>query len=165
LSPTSFFLFSGYKYSVFSVKGQINFRLNFHLCHPTNASSASLTSHKISNIWHMKKNRTLRFIILLVALLFMNIEAAHAGLIGQLRLYISAELGHSFLYYSLATTGAVFFLAYVIFSPVHIGSEKWSWYHYFSFNPIKKSFSVKKQAVYRISQILAQAEPSTEAGQ
>lgn len=104
------------------------------------------------------KNTTLRVIIILVSLLFLNIEAAHAGLIHKLRIYISHELSPVQMYYICAVTLIIGFLAYVVFSPILIGNQKWAWHNYFTFNPGRNSYQSKRHMVKKISVILSHKE-------
>ena len=102
------------------------------------------------------RNRTLKVIIFLVGLLFLNIEAAQAGLVHKLKVYISHEFTESQLYYMLTAIVVVGALSYIIFTPVLIGSEKWAWYKYFTFNPVRQKYQDKRQMVKKISGILSQ---------
>ena len=102
------------------------------------------------------QNRTIRVIIFLVGLLFLNIEAAQAGLVHKLKLYISHEFTESQLYYMLGGVMVFGVLSYIIFTPVLIGSEKWAWYKYFTFNPVQQKYQDKRQMVKKISGILNQ---------
>jgi hypothetical protein len=101
-------------------------------------------------------NRTLRVIIFLVGLLFLNIEAAQAGLVHKLKIYISHEFTESQLCYMLGGILVVGALSYVIFTPVFIGSEKWAWYKYFTFNPVHQKYHNKREMVKKINGILSQ---------
>ncbi len=104
------------------------------------------------------KNTTLRLIIILVGLLFLNIEAAHAGLVHKLKIYISHELSPLQVYYICGSLLLFGFLAYVVFSPILIGNQKWAWHNYFSFNPERQSYQNKRDMVKKISGILSQKE-------
>src|SRR5262245_45742029 len=101
-------------------------------------------------------NRTIKVIIFLVTLLFLNIEAAQAGLVQQLKLYIRHEFTEWQLTYILGGMGLFGILSYIIFTPVLIGSEKWAWYKYFTFNPVRPKYQDKRQAIKKISGILSQ---------
>jgi hypothetical protein len=102
------------------------------------------------------KNRTIRIIAILVCLLFINIEAAQAGLILKLKLFIRHEFADYRLEYISLILLLTSALAYIIFSPVAIGSEKWAWYNYFTYNPGRNNYSNKKDVVKKISVILNQ---------
>ena len=100
------------------------------------------------------KSGTVRFIIILVAMLFLNIEAAQAGLVYKLKLYIS----HQFPDYDLLfVSGGLFvlgFFSYVLFAPVIIGNEKWAWLNYYYYQPRRNKYSNKRASVRKISNIL-----------
>jgi hypothetical protein len=100
------------------------------------------------------KNQTVRIIITLVALLFINIEAAHAGLIHKFKLYITHEFPDwqlIFISTGLLTAG---FLTYVLAVPVSIGRGRRIWFTDDDLDAVKK-FGDKKQTVRRISGILS----------
>jgi len=99
-------------------------------------------------------NRTIRVIVLLVSLLFLNIEAAHAGLVHKLKIYIRHEFTEWQLFYILGGIALFGVLSYIIFTPVLIGSEKWAWYKYFTFNPVHQKYQDKRDVVKKISGIL-----------
>src|SRR5690606_29877242 len=100
--------------------------------------------------------RLIKTILVLVSMLFLNIEATQAGLLGKLRLYIAAEMPPwQLAFITCGTLGLLFFL-FVIFTPLQINDQRWSWYNYFTYHPEKSGFANKKQAVGKISRILAQ---------
>jgi hypothetical protein len=102
----------------------------------------------------LMNNRTFKVIIILVGLLFLNIEAAHAGLVHKLKVFITHEFpDYQFLY---VTAGLFIFsiLSYIIFTPVVIGKEKWMWYHYFSNSARRHDYQSKRALVKKISGIL-----------
>ena len=101
-------------------------------------------------------NRTIRVIVFLVGLLFINIEAAQAGLVNKLKLYIRTEFTEWQLFYILGGIALFSILSYIIFTPVLIGSEKWAWYKYFTFNPVRPKYQDKREVVKKISGILSQ---------
>lgn len=106
------------------------------------------------------KNKTFRTIIILVGLLFINIEAANAGLIHRFKAYIRHELSDYQIFYSLLFILALSFIGYVIFTPVLIGKEKWGFLSYYSYNPTAKSYHNKRLLVRKISDILKNERPS-----
>lgn len=63
------------------------------------------------------KNKTLRVIIILVGLLVLNIEAAHAGITHKFRVFISHELSDFQLMYVCLGILSFGLLGYVIFMP------------------------------------------------
>lgn len=101
----------------------------------------------------MKKG-TIKTIFLLVGLLFLNIEAAHAGLIGKLKVYIHHEFTDVQIIYSFLSLSLLSFMAYVIFTPVVIGKQKWSWLTYYSYSPSRHNFQSKKVSIRKIGEIL-----------
>lgn len=98
---------------------------------------------------------TVKTIIILIGLLFLNIEAAHAGLIGKLKVYIHHEFTDLQFFYLLLTLGGISFLMYVIFTPVVIGKKKWNWLTYYSYAPGKPNFQHKRETIRKIEEILA----------
>lgn len=63
------------------------------------------------------KNRTVRVIIILVGLLILNIEAAHAGITHKFRILISSELNNFQLFYVFGGGLTLGLLSYIIFTP------------------------------------------------
>lgn len=101
----------------------------------------------------MKKS-TLKTIIILVSLLFINIEAAQAGLIHKFKLYIRHEFSDYQLLYFTAGLLVLGFLSYILFTPVFIGKEKWSWLSFYSFDPNRHKYQAKRDVIKKISIIL-----------
>ena len=105
-------------------------------------------------------NRTFKVIVFLVILLFINIEAAQAGLVHRLKLFIQNEFSDFQLFYISGGTLVVAVLLCIIAMPVHIGKEKRIW-----FTDIDVSgahdYRSRRMAVKRISNILT--SPSTAA--
>ena len=110
----------------------------------------------------MKKG-TLKTIIILVALLFINIEAAQAGLIHKFKIYIRHEFSDYQLVYFVAGFLFFSFLSYIIFTPVLIGKEKWAWLSYYSYNPNRHDYQSKREMVQKISGILKNSEFGNQA--
>ena len=110
----------------------------------------------------MKKG-TLKTIIILVGLLFINIEAAQAGLVSKFKIYIRHEFPDYQLVYFVA--GLLFFslLSYVVFTPVVIGKQKWAWLKYYTYNPNRHDYQSKREMVQKISGILKNSEFSDHA--
>lgn len=100
--------------------------------------------------------RLLKTILVLVSMLFLNIEAAHAGLVGRLKLYIQSELPTHYLWCVAVATAFMAMLVYVIFTPISINNQKWSWYNYFSFQPGRSSYGTKRLLIKKITKLLAQ---------
>jgi hypothetical protein len=110
------------------------------------------------------KNRTFRAIVILVGSLFLNIEAAQAGLVHKMRVFIRQEFPDTQLWYVAAALLVIGFLCYVIFAPVFIGKEKWAWLNYYSYQPPRHGYKSKRVTIKKISGMLNNAEISTEAG-
>jgi hypothetical protein len=109
------------------------------------------------------KNGTFRVIVILVGLLFINIEAANAGLIQKLRLYIRHEFTDFQLVYFTAVFLIMLFLSYVLFTPVSIGREKKTWLNYYSYNPSRQDYQARRDVVKKISTILKTKEAVDQA--
>jgi hypothetical protein len=110
----------------------------------------------------MKKG-TFRFIIVLVALLFLNIEAAQAGIVQRIRFYIHSEFpDHQFTYLMII---AVFIslVAYIIIAPVPIGKEKWSKLDYYRIQPRRHTYKARRISVNRIADLLKSTESANSA--
>lgn len=90
----------------------------------------------------------------MVSLLFLNIEAAHAGLVHKLKNYIRLEFTDIELFYIFGGSLSLAFLGYVIFTPVHIGNKKWAWLNYYSYQPNRHDYQSKRVMVKKISGIL-----------
>ena len=99
------------------------------------------------------KRSTIKTIIILVALLFINIEAANAGLISKLKLYIHHEFSMTELFYYSLGLITLSFVSYVIAAPVSIGREKASWMNYYRYSPLK--YQYKRETVRKITEILS----------
>jgi hypothetical protein len=98
--------------------------------------------------------RTLKVILILISLLFLNIEAAHAGLIQQLRIQIQNEFSSLEILYFMIGLFVFGFLSYVIFSPVSIGNQKIIWYKHDFFTQNGQNYTAKRKSVKKISMIL-----------
>jgi hypothetical protein len=97
---------------------------------------------------------TIKTILILVSLLFLNIEAAHAGLVGKLKLYIHHEFSDLQLFYSLLFLTFFGFMAYVVFTPVLIGKKKWARLSYYSYPPSRRNYQSKRESIRKIEEIL-----------
>ena len=104
------------------------------------------------------KKATLRVIIILVGLLFVNIEAAHAGLIHKVKIYIRHEFSDNQLVYFICAALFLGFLSYIIFTPVLIGKRKWAWLSYYSYSPGRNDYQTKRDMVKKIAVILKNGE-------
>lgn len=106
----------------------------------------------------MKKG-TFKIIIILVSLLFVNIEAAQAGLIHKMKIYIRQEFSDYQLLYFFCALLFFGFFSYIIFTPVLIGKQKWAWLSYYSYIPGRHDYQSKRDVVKKISTILKTGEP------
>lgn len=104
------------------------------------------------------KNATFRFIIVLVAMLFLNIEAAQAGLIQRLRVFVDHEFPNQPIRLWVLAGVLTGLLLYVIFSPIVIGREKWTWIKLFRFQPTTRNYRKKRASITRISEVLQSTE-------
>lgn len=109
------------------------------------------------------EKRTIKTIVILVSLLFLNIEAANAGLIHKFKLYIRHEFSDDQVFYLSAGLLFFGFLCYVIFTPVLIGKEKWAWLSYYSYNPNRHDYQSKRDVIKKISGILKNSDMSDRA--
>jgi hypothetical protein len=110
----------------------------------------------------MKKG-TFRVIIVLVGLLFLNIEAAQAGLINKFKVYIHQEFTDYQLVYFIGGLLIFGFLSYIVFTPIFIGTQKWTWFNYYSYNPNRQDYQSKREMVKKISSILKNGDISNQA--
>lgn len=89
-----------------------------------------------------------------MGLLFLNIEAAQAGLINRFKQYI--HLGFTNWQLLLAALIVVFMwsFAYIIFTPVIIGNQKSIWLNYTGDHELDTNFKNKKEFVKKTSALL-----------
>lgn len=99
-------------------------------------------------------SKTFKVIALFVSLLFINIEAAQAGLIHKFKLIILHEFPDYQLVYLSITAFFVGFILYVMFAPVHIGNQKSVWLDYFPNKSNLNDYQNKRALVKKISSIL-----------
>lgn len=103
--------------------------------------------------------RLVKIIIALVSLLFLNIEAAHAGLTIKLKDYIGSGLSPFEIASGFILTAGALFLLYVIFTPLRINNQRLSWYSYFTFTA-KDSVREKRKLIEHINGVLRERQPS-----
>jgi len=97
------------------------------------------------------KNRTIRVIVILVGLLFLNIEAAHAGLIQKFKMYIGHEFPGFQLLYIIVAVLSLGLLSYIILTPMPVKeSSRLVGNGYYP----QESYQDKRSRVKKISQIL-----------
>jgi hypothetical protein len=111
----------------------------------------------------MKKS-TLKTIVVLVGLLFINIEVAQAGLIHKIKIYIRHEFSDYQVVYIMIGLLLLGFLSYVIFTPVLIGKQKSAWLSYYSYASQKPDYQNKRLTIKKISGILKN-EPAGEGSE
>lgn len=97
---------------------------------------------------------TVKIIGLMVALLFINIEVAQAGLIRRFRVFLHTEFPNSHLGLWILSAILLIFMAYVVFSPLKIGTERWNWLKMYRYNPSTVTFKKKRQAISAIAKTL-----------
>ena len=96
--------------------------------------------------------KSIKTILLLLAMLFVNIEAAHAGLIHKLKLFIHHEFETWQFILILGSISCLSFLTYIVLTPVAIGKQKLIMLTSFTFK--KGSFDSKRKFVVKTGQIL-----------
>lgn len=106
---------------------------------------------------------TFRIIIVLVCLLFVNIEAAQAGLVHRIKLFINNEFPPNQFVFLIICASFFIFVAYVVLAPVNIGKEKRAWLDYYRIQPKKRSYQHRRIAVNRISDVLRMSETKNSA--
>ena len=96
------------------------------------------------------KNKTVKVIIFLVGLLFLNIEAAQAGLIQRFKLYIGHEFPGYGLAYLFAFALPAALLSYIILIPA---TFKESGRHISGYNT-RQTFGSRRSEIKKIANIL-----------
>jgi len=96
------------------------------------------------------KNRTFKVIVILVGLLFLNIEAAHAGLVQKFKLYIGHEFPGYQPVYIIASILSVSLLSYIILTPMPFKETGKLGGGYYP----QQTFQNKRSRVKKISAIL-----------
>lgn len=97
--------------------------------------------------------KSIKIIVLLVTMLFANIEAAHAGLVHKLKLYIHHEFATWQFVLILCALMLLSFISYIVLTPVSIGKQKLILLTSFSFT--KDSFDAKRKFVTKTGNILS----------
>ena len=103
---------------------------------------------------------TLRLIIVLMAMLFLNIEAAHAGLISQFRFFLNREFPDQQFPWLLTLLMLAGLFIYGLFAPNPIGKQKRVWLNYTPFQSKKQTYDQKRASINRISGILQALPPA-----
>jgi hypothetical protein len=99
------------------------------------------------------KNRTFKVIVILVGSLFLNIEAAHAGLIQKFKMYIGHEFPGFQLILVLGALMTLGFLTYVIFTPAFKENGRYVHGSYYS----QEAYGARRLRVKKISEILRES--------
>lgn len=100
------------------------------------------------------KNRTFRTIVILISLLFINIEAAHAGLVQKFKLYIGHEFPGLQFIYIVGAALTIVFLLYIIFAPAFKEGVKIAGNSYYMHN----TYQNKRNNIKKISDILREPQ-------
>lgn len=103
------------------------------------------------------KNKTLRVIIILVGLLILNIEAAHAGITHKVKILISHEFSSFQLFYVLGGGLALGLLSYVIFTPAFKEAGRDTENFFRNYN--RHNYRDKKLRIKKIGDILRNSDP------
>jgi hypothetical protein len=99
-------------------------------------------------------SKTFKVIALFVSLLFINIEAAQAGLVHKFKRIILNEFPDYQIVYLTIAVFFVGFIIYVMFAPVRIGNQKSIWLDYFPSKSNLNDYQNKRAQVKKISIIL-----------
>ncbi len=99
------------------------------------------------------EKRTLKTMLILICLLFINIEAAQAGLVKELRHFVDAHFSEPAFLISLITLLFGSGFTAILLLPVRIGTEKKMWFTDIEPGHHKK-FHARRQSVTRIAKVL-----------
>lgn len=108
------------------------------------------------------KNKTLRVIIILVGLLVLNIEAAHAGITHKFKALISQELTNFQLLYVGGGLLTIGLLSYIIFMPAFKQGHGNSLAATYLENYTRQNYRVRRTRVKKIAHILKNTEPGEQ---
>ncbi len=100
------------------------------------------------------KNKTFKISIFLICLLFINIEAAQAGLIQKFKIQVLNDFSEYQLFYLIGSTVVFIFFIYVVFTPISIGKDKFIWYKLDTFALNRHNYQSKRIVIKKISTIL-----------
>ena len=104
------------------------------------------------------KNKTLRVIIILVGLLVLNIEAAHAGITHKFKVFISHELSDFQLLYVSCGVLSLSLLGYIIFMPAFKDKGNFAGNSGYFQNYNLHTYQKRRIRIKKIAQILRNAE-------
>jgi hypothetical protein len=100
------------------------------------------------------KNKTVRVIAILVGLLVLNIEAAHAGITHKFRVLIASELSNFQLLYMGGGLLTLAFFSYVIFTPAFKENGKAPLSNSYFDNYARRNYRQRRAQIRKISEIL-----------
>ncbi len=109
------------------------------------------------------KNKTLRVIVILVGLLVVNIEAAHAGITHKVKVLIGNELSDFQLFYTIGVALSLALLGYIIFTPAFKEKGKSSLAGTYREQYGTHTFKVRRNRIRKISHILSNPEADNQA--
>lgn len=103
------------------------------------------------------KNRTVRVIVILVGMLILNIEAAHAGITHRVKVLIRHEFTDFQLFYVLGGGLALGLLSYIIFTPAFKDAGRKGENYFRTYG--SESYGSKRLRIKKIEQILRNNDP------
>ncbi|HOZ86787.1 MAG TPA: hypothetical protein PL029_03465 [Bacteroidia bacterium] len=106
------------------------------------------------------KNKTVRVIVILVGLLVLNIEAAHAGITHKFKVFINHELSDFQLMYVSFGLLSLSVLGYIIFMPAFKDKGNFAGGAAYFQNYTTHTYQHKRKRIKKIAQILKNAELS-----
>lgn len=109
------------------------------------------------------KNKTLRVIVILLGLLVLNIEAAHAGITHKVKVLITSELSDFQLFYLGGGALSLALLSYIIFTPAFKEKGKSSLAGTYLENYSRHTFHMRRNRIRKISHILSNSEADNQA--
>lgn len=104
------------------------------------------------------KNKTVRVIVILVGLLVLNIEAAHAGITHKFKLFINNELSDFQIVYISFGLLSLSLLGYIIFMPAFRNRGNIPGSATYFQNHSLHTYQRKRKRIKKIDQILKNAE-------
>lgn len=122
----------------------------------TNLSPSEFVKIRIKA--YKMKNKTFRVIIILVGLLVLNIEAAHAGITHKFRAFIHHELSDFQLLYVSLGLLSLSLLGYIIFMPAFKNKRSFATGSVYFQNYNLNAYQNRRERVKKISEILKSSE-------
>lgn len=105
------------------------------------------------------KNKTVRVIIILVGLLILNIEAAHAGITHKFKVLIASEFSGFQFFYVVGACLTLALLSYIVFTPAFKENSKaaaLAGNYFMGFN--RNNYKDKRVKIKKIKSILKNSE-------